>query len=126
MFKCYIADGLRIRSFETALQYAETQSDCLRAFVQSASVCVIRNRETVPDSNSPRVCASGCVDVCGHAGGCGCVYSIYFCNLRPDIVSVPQVRVRLARNSLLPAHPPHLTTALPLNGYLSWLLVIGV
>jgi len=43
-------------SIETMLQYAETQSDCLRAFVQSVSVRVIRNRETLFRTATARAC----------------------------------------------------------------------
>jgi len=126
MFKCYIlpmtiASGHRciVRRDGAAVNAAEIQSDCPRAFVHSASVRVIRNRETLfrTAMTHARVCrrlwVCECVSVCIH------YISAPFCR---TLCPLPRVRVHLAHDSLLSSHP--LTIALP-HRYTKFIVFTG-
>jgi len=77
--------------------------------VQSASVRVIRNRETLFRTATARACVRQVVCVWTFVGmrvGVGVCTLYTSAPFGRTLCPVPQVRVSLALDSLLPAHPP--------------------
>lgn len=122
-----IASGHRCivrRDGAAAVNAAEIQSDCPRAFVQSASVRVIRNRETLFRTAMTRACVGMRVRVCV------CVHIIYIsAPFGRTLCPVPRLSTRAfgARQLIIrsPSHHRAFTTPVPVQN-LSWLLVICI